>query len=118
MEKLFFERDYDIVAIVTNNRSSKNDFYSGYRPAFDIHKNYSTTGEIKFIECDRLSYGSTAKCLIKFLTPDVYPKSLWIGKKIYFREGSIITGSATVVDIINKVLESEIPGIEGALSLN
>ena len=37
-------------------------------------------------------------------------------KKIYFREGSIIIGSATVVDIINKVLESEIPGIEGALS--
>lgn len=118
MENCFFDRGYDIVAVVINSRPSKNDFYSGYRPAFDIHKNYSTTGEIKFIECDRLSYGSTAKCLIKFLTPDVYPKSLWIGKKIYFREGSIITGSATVVDIINKVLESETLGIEGALRLN
>ena len=116
MEK-FHDRPYDIEAIVKNcRRESKTFFRSGYRPAFDIHQFYATSGEIKFLDREDLHYDDEATALVKFAMPEYYPKSIWVGKKIPFKEGARITGYAIVTRIINKNLESDIPGEEMPLS--
>jgi len=112
MEK-FHDRPYDIEATVKNCRhESKTFFRSGYRPAFDIHQFYATSGEITFLDRQDLHYDEEATALVKFITPEYYPKSIWAGKKISFKEGARITGYAIVTKIINKNLESDIPGEE------
>ena len=108
--------DYDIEAKVVNCRESKNSFNTGYRPAFQIHKEYLTTGEITLIGRDYLEYNNEAISFIRFLTPEVYPNSVWIGKKIIFKEGKLITGYAIVTKIFNKILESPIDGNEADLN--
>jgi elongation factor Tu len=110
-------KNYDIEAVVKNCRKSKNYFADGYRPAFDIHKAYSTSGEISLVDKKRVEYNEQAVALISFLTPEVYPKSIWVGKEIAFREGLFITGYAVVTKIFNKALESDIKGMEGELRM-
>ena len=114
---IFYERSPDVEAIIKNCRASKTKFCDGYRPAFEIHQNYSTSGEIRFLQQKELSFDEEALALIRFLTPEVYPKSIWIGKKIIFKEGCIVTGYAIITKILNIVLESDKVGLEGPLSL-
>lgn len=45
------------------------------------------------------------KGTITFITPEYYPASLWIGKKIEMYEGSTLVGCATITQIFNPVLE-------------
>lgn len=98
---------YDVKANVTNLRTSKTPFATGYRPSFQILPNYLTTGEITLIENKILSCGTTSQAYIRFLTPDNYPHSLWVGKIIYFYEGEAVTGSAEIIDIYNNILLSK-----------
>lgn len=98
---------YDIRAKVTNARESGNFFASGYRPAFDIRDDYSTTGEIILIDSKILEVGDTKDAFIRFLTPDVYPNSLWVGKELIFKEGITITGRAIITEIYNNILKKE-----------
>lgn len=95
---------YDIKAQVKNLRRSGNYFSSGYRPAFQVNDEYVSTGEIKLIDKDKLNVGECAEAYIGFLTPEVYPKSMWIGKKIKFMEGNTITGEAIVMEVYNETL--------------
>ena len=98
---------YDIKALVTNKRTSGKFFATGYRPAFQILDDYLTTGEITLINKDILQVNETGEAFIRFLTPEVYPKSLSIGKKIVFQEGDFITGEIIVVAIFNHILEAK-----------
>lgn len=98
---------YDVKALVTNLRKSKNAFATGYRPAFQIRMDYLSTGEIILIDKSSLDFGDTAEAFIRFLTPNVYPFSLWEGKKVYFMEGDNITGEATIKEIYNSILKAQ-----------
>jgi elongation factor Tu len=108
---------YDSEAIIKNCRDSKNPFCDKYRPTFAFHKSYLTTGEITLISQNKLEYGEETVALIRFLTPEVYPKSIWIGKKIIFQDGLRITGYAVVTKIMNSILESDEIGVEGELKM-
>ncbi len=44
---------------------------------------------------------------ITFISPENYPDSLWIGKKIAMYEGSQVIGYATILQIFNPVLEKK-----------
>lgn len=108
----------DIEAIVKNCRQSGRSIRTEYRPCFDIHKDYSTTGVIYFLDSEKeLKVNEETKCLISFLSPEVYPKSLWVGKKIVFKEGNNQTGYAIVTKILNGILKSDVDGIEGKIKL-
>ncbi|MCL2587042.1 MAG: hypothetical protein FWE31_02260 [Firmicutes bacterium] len=114
MDKL----NYDVIATVSNQRNSRNPFYTGYRPAFAIHNNYITSGEIRLLGTNQVKYREEIEAQIRFLTPEVYPKCLWVGKKIAFQEGAEIHGFAIITEILNKSLESDEVGIEGDLRLD
>ena len=101
----FPQRSADIKAIVRNNRPSKNNIYSGYRPAFKVKNNYFTTGIIKFIDCDELSFENEAVAEVWFITPEAYPNCLEIGQIIPFQEGKFVCGNITITKINNKILE-------------
>ena len=94
----------DIKAKVKNLRESGNYFSSGYRPAFKIKENYLSTGEIELIGRKKLDVGESCEAYISFLTPDIYPESMWKGKKLIFSEGEKITGEAIVEEVYNQIL--------------
>ena len=99
--------NFDVKASVTNLRESKNAFKSGFRPVFEIHSKYMTSGEIQFIDTEWLGFNESAQAYIAFITPEVYPKTLWVGKRIVFREGVKISGEAVILEVLNKELISE-----------
>ena len=99
---------FDIKATVQNLRKSKNYFADGYSPAFRITENYQTSGRITLIDKDKLEYEEVAEAYINFLTPEVYPNSLWIGKEIEFGEADTVTGKAVVIEIYNHILQKKV----------
>jgi len=101
-----------VEAIVENCRKSGNPFAQKYTPAHLVRTDYLTVGRHHYLDKDLVYPGETAVTNITFLTPEVYPKCLWVGKKIQFQEGSRITGYATITKIYNKILESSVIGKE------
>ena len=98
----------DIKVLITNLRESKNPFKSGYRPAFDvgISEQYLTTGRIDFDDSEFfLGYNQRKEALVSFLTPDIYPRTLWVGRVLSFYEGNRKTGEAEVLKIYNQTLK-------------
>ena len=77
---------YDIEAKIVNSRRSRTPIYDKYRPVFSIHKSYLTSGEITLVNQGELRYGEESLSLIRFLTPEVYPKSIWVGKKYFSKK--------------------------------
>lgn len=75
-----------------------------YRPHHKIFDNYLTTG-VHFYNQQEIKPGETVEGKIKFITPNAYPNSLWINKKIDIQEGYKIVGYAIVKEIYNDVLK-------------
>lgn len=80
---------------------------SGYRPAHLVDKGYLTTGIHHYYDEETVAPNGTAKGTISFITPEVYPHCLWIGKKIIIQEGERIVGQATVINVLNPILLSK-----------
>ena len=100
----------DIKALIINLRESKNSFKSGYRPAFDvgISEQYLTTGRINFGDPDFfLYYNQKKEASVSFIAPDIYPRTLWVGRILSFYEGNKKTGEAEVLEIYNQTLMKE-----------
>lgn len=83
--------------------SKKNNLYQGYRPAHMVKENYLTTGLHKYYNLENVE--GEIKGTITFISPEDYPSSLWIGKKIEMYEGSQLIGYATILQIFNTQLE-------------
>ena len=79
--------------------------HDGYRPSHLVTDNYLTTGIHHYYDVDFVAPDGSAKGTIKFITPEAYPRCLWIGKRIAIQEGARIVGWATVTKIYNAVLE-------------
>ncbi|MDE6691452.1 MAG: hypothetical protein K2K04_05715 [Clostridia bacterium] len=95
---------YDIKAEVTNLRKSGNYFGNKYRPTFQILDDYATTGVIELLDTDKVEVGEWAEAYINFLTPEIYPHSVWVGREIEFKEGLKVTGKAIVTEVLNDIL--------------
>lgn len=98
----------DVEAIFEFNGVRKNSVKDGYRPAHLIVDNYLTTGIHHYYDVESVPPNGMAKGTITFLTPEIYPHSLWIGKKIKIQEGERVVGYATITNIYNPLLEVEI----------
>lgn len=77
---------------------------SGYRPAYGIKEDYWTSTNHEFLDRLELEPGASGRARVWFLSPEVYPKSLWIGREIPVAEGSRVVGKAVVVAIFNPLL--------------
>ena len=102
--------EYDIKAEVINLRKSGNPFANNYRPMFKISNKqpYLTTGQISFKDENfMLTVNEKTEAYISFLSPEVYPHTLWVGKVVQFFEGENLTGEAKVLEIHNKLLETD-----------
>lgn len=93
----------DVEAIFEFVGYRKRNLYQGYRPAHLIDKDCLTTGIHSYYNlCEDLD--RELKGTITFVSPEDYPASLWLGKKIPMYEGENVTGYATITDIFNPIL--------------
>lgn len=77
----------------------------GYRPAHRIREDYLTTGVHHYFDTEMVAHDGEARGTITFITPEAYPNTLWPGKTIDICEGERIVGTATVVRVLNPILE-------------
>lgn len=77
---------------------------SGYRPHHQILENYQTSGLYEFTDVDALAPGHSALARVWFVTPDIYPGTLWPGRRIGVFEGSRQVGFLRVLEVLNPVL--------------
>lgn len=98
-------RTPDVEVVFNFNDTRATPATNGYRPSHLITGNYLTTGIHNYYQVDSVPPNGTAKGTITFLTPEVYPHSLWIGKKINIQEGARVVGYATITKIFNPILK-------------
>lgn len=82
-------------------------YYEGCRPAHLIRDNYLTTGVHSYYNNDNVTDQIIGT--ITFISPEYYPNSLWIGKRIEMYVGSKMIGYAEVLKVFNKILEVKNP---------
>ena len=96
----------DIEVLFEFNNCRKKPIWNGYRPMHLILDNYLTSGTHRFKDRDFVMPGEKAIGEIRFLTPEAYPNSCWIGKRIRIQEGERVVGWATVTRVVNPILLS------------
>jgi hypothetical protein len=77
---------------------------SGYRPTYKIRPDYLTSTHHEFLDCENVSTGQTACAEVWFLSPQAYPKSLWVGREVDVTEASCLIGMARILEIRNGIL--------------
>lgn len=92
----------DCKAIITNLR--KAPVRSGYRPAHLIRDGYYTTGVHEYIDTNELRMNESCIGMITFISPEVYPHTLYPGLIIETYEGSKKTGYIEIVEVYNPIL--------------
>lgn len=97
----------DVEAIFEFNGTRINSASDGYRPAHLIVDDYLTTGIHHYYGVDSVLPNGTAKGTITFISPEVYPHCLWVGKRLNIQEGARIVGYATITKIYNPLLQLE-----------
>ncbi len=94
----------DVEVLFEFNGSRRYPAHSGYRPMHLITDGYLTTGIHQYYGRDSVLPGESAMGTISFITPEAYPHSCWVGKKIPIQEGEKIVGYATVTKVYNSIL--------------
>lgn len=94
----------DLEVLFEFNGVRHGDVYDGYRPSHLIRDNYLTSGTHHYYDVDRVASNGTAKGTITLITPEAYPSTCWVGKRISVHEGKRIVGVATILKIFNEVL--------------
>lgn len=95
----------DAVVVVTNTRHSKNPFGKNYRGCCAIHEEYLTSLCFQTLDGNDMLYEQPHRCFVNFLTPTLYPYTLWIGRRIELYEGKYHVGTVVVEEIKNPVLD-------------
>ncbi|MEI6100469.1 MAG: hypothetical protein WCP73_01410 [Eubacteriales bacterium] len=98
----------DVEAVIsflkTEEGGRKTPCANGYRPAHLVKDDYLTTGVHQYYEKDLVAPGETVIGTIAFITPEIYPHCLWIGKILKIQEASKIVGYAKITKIFNELL--------------
>ncbi|MGN0487555.1 MAG: hypothetical protein ACI4GB_10030 [Acutalibacteraceae bacterium] len=99
------ERQPDVEVVFEFNGVRKSFVKNGYRPGHLVTEDYVTTGVHHYYETETVESDGKAIGTITFLTPDFYPNCLYKGKKIKILEGARIVGYATILKVLNPILE-------------
>ncbi|MBR6608954.1 MAG: hypothetical protein IKK99_01910 [Oscillospiraceae bacterium] len=105
--KQIFEIRPDVEVKFEFNMTRKAPVKSGYRPHHLVKDDYMTTGVHQYFNMDQVAPGETAYGTITFITPESYPHCLYKGKIIQISEGERIVGYATVIKVLNPLLDSK-----------
>ena len=97
----------DVWLLPTEEGGKTKPALSGYRPQHLIMEDYQTSGEHQYPDSGQINPGGKGIANIWFISPEVYPKTLWVGREIEVREGSWLVGWARVTKVFNPDLESE-----------
>ncbi len=100
-----FDRSPDAEVTFRFNGTRRSPVADGYRPAHLIREDYLTTGVHHYFGVAEVAPNGTASGTITFITPEVYPHTLWVGKTMDICEGERIVGTATVEKVLNPILE-------------
>ncbi len=105
---------------LTSNRydGKRKTVVCGYRPTYRIRPDYLTSTHHELIDLDVLSTGESCRAEVWFLSPEAYPKSLWIGRLLEVTEGSRPVGRAQVLEILNPELAGSEEYLKGAWEEN
>lgn len=80
---------------------------SGYQPEHKLYDNYLTSGLHKYLGVDEVAPGDSVQVAVWFITPEVYPHSLWKGREITVSEGERKVGTLKVTRILNPNLRGK-----------
>ncbi|MBQ7291018.1 MAG: hypothetical protein IJW76_04740 [Clostridia bacterium] len=104
MKKTIFSKEPDVEVLFEFNGVRTHPAANGYRPHHLVAENHLTTGIHHYYDVQAVPPDGTAKGTITFISPESYPNSLWVGKKINIQEGERIVGYATILKVLNPVL--------------
>ena len=79
---------------------------SGYRPEYGVRPDYWTCTHHEFDNEVGVSTGQSQMARVWFLTPEIYPHTLWVGRVVEVREGSRTVGESTVTRVENLLMLS------------
>jgi len=102
-----FDRTPDAEVTFRFNGTRKGPAADGYRPAHRIREDYLTTGVHHYHGVSQVAPDGTARGTITFISPEVYPHTLWEGRTIDICEGERIVGTATVEKVLNPLLNRD-----------
>lgn len=77
---------------------------SGYRPQHKLYDNYFTSGMHHYLDAEEVAPGGSARVAVWFITPEVYPHSVWRGREIAVHEGERLVGTLKVTKVMNPIL--------------
>jgi elongation factor Tu len=107
MEKTLFDQEPDVEVLFEFTGTRQHPAVDGYRPHHLVTADYLTTGVHHYYGVQSVAPNAAAKGAITFITPEAYPHCLWVGKKINLQEGARIVGYATILKILNPLLNRE-----------
>jgi hypothetical protein len=81
--------------------------YSGYRPVYAVRPDYWPSVHHEFSSAAGVATGEEVSAEVWFLTPEAYPKTLWVGRELAVAEGSREVARATVAEVFNRVLKRD-----------
>ena len=76
----------------------------GCRPQYRIRSDYLTSALHRFIGATEVISGDSIEAELWLLTPEHYPGTLRVGRRIEVSEGSRVVGQASVLEVFNPVL--------------
>lgn len=95
----------DAIVTVTNTRHSKIPFDKNYRGYCAVKENCLTSLCFQTLDGNDMVYEQSHSCYVNFLTPKVYPHTIWTGRKIELYEEKYCVGILTVEEIKNPILD-------------
>ncbi|WP_152603354.1 MULTISPECIES: hypothetical protein [Burkholderia] len=78
---------------------------SGYRPIYKVRDDYWSSTHHEFMDATGICTGQQRKAEVWLLSPEAYPHTFWIGRRVEVAEGSRTVGVAEVLQILNPLLE-------------
>ena len=95
----------DAVVLVTNERCSKTPFGKKYWGCCAIKEDYQTSVCFQTVDGNDMVYEQPSRCYVNFITPNIYPHTLWIGREIELYEGKLLVGTMVIEEIKNSILD-------------
>jgi hypothetical protein len=92
--------------LATDAGGRQGPIRSGYRPAHRVRTDYLTTGIVHLIGRELLEPGEESPAFVTFLGPEHYAGCLRTGQVVEIQEGRRIVGHATVIRVINPLLQA------------
>jgi elongation factor Tu len=77
---------------------------SGYMPNVAIRDGYLTSAKIELLDASELAPGGECRANVWFITPEVYPNTLWPDRVLIVSEATHVVGDAIVLAVFNSVL--------------